>query len=51
MNKSEEFVSKLCEKTFLSLWCYRNPQGKDKGKELCDILVVCDPDKIGRAHV
>ena len=50
MNKSEEFVSKLCTKSFLSLWSYRNPQrggrGKDSDKELCDILVVCDPDVI-----
>ena len=22
------------------------PQGKDPGKELCDVLVVCDPDII-----
>jgi len=46
MNKSEELVSKLCTKSFLSLWSYRNPRGKDSGKELCDILVVCEPDVI-----
>lgn len=43
MTKSEELVYKLCTKSFLSLWSYANPKGK-KGKELCDILVVCDPD-------
>ena len=39
---SEKFVFNLCKNTFLSLWSYVNPIGKD-GKELCDILVVCDP--------
>ena len=46
MNKPEELVSKLCTKSFLSLWSYRNPRGKDFTKELCDILVVCEPDII-----
>ena len=46
MNKSEELVSKLCTKSFLSLWSYSNPRGKDSSKELCDILVVCEPDVI-----
>jgi len=45
LTKSEELVYRLCTKSFLSLWSYPNPQGK-KGKELCDILVVCDPDVI-----
>ncbi|HEV7643534.1 MAG TPA: hypothetical protein VGO50_06260 [Pyrinomonadaceae bacterium] len=45
MTKSEELVYKLCTKSFLSLWSYANPKGK-KGKELCDILVVCEPDII-----
>jgi hypothetical protein len=45
MTKSEEFVYRLCAKSFLSLWSYPNPRGK-KGKELCDILVVCEPDII-----
>lgn len=45
MTKSEELVYRLCTKSFLSLWSYPNPKGK-KGKELCDILVVCDPDVI-----
>jgi hypothetical protein len=42
VNSSEEFVHYICKKSFLSLWCYNNPRGK-KGKELCDILVVCNP--------
>jgi len=45
MNKSEELVYKLCTKSFLSLWSYPTPQGKGK-KELCDVLVVCEPDII-----
>jgi len=44
-NKAEEFVYKVCRETFLSLWSYANPLGKDD-KELCDILVVCEPDII-----
>lgn len=39
---SEAYVYKLCTQTFLSLWSFNNPPGK-KGKELCDVLVVCDP--------
>ena len=46
VNKSEEFVALISKKTFLSLWSYANPQGKDAGKELCDVLVVCDPHVI-----
>jgi hypothetical protein len=42
-NKAEEFVFRVCKETFLSLWSYANPLGKD-GKELCDILVVCEPE-------
>ncbi len=45
MNKSEEIVYKVCKKSFLSLWSYANPIIEDN-KELCDILVVCDPDII-----
>jgi len=45
INPSEEFVFTVCQKSFLSLWSYANPRGK-KNKELCDILVVCDPDII-----
>jgi hypothetical protein len=45
-NESEKLVSKLCRRSFLSLWSYSNPQGKNPSKELCDNLVVCDPDVI-----
>ncbi|MHB9140819.1 MAG: hypothetical protein ACYC25_02970 [Paludibacter sp.] len=45
MTRTEELVFKLCNKTFLSLWSYPNPIGK-KRKELCDVLVVCEPDII-----
>ena len=45
VTRSEEFTHYLCVRSFLSLWCYNNPLGK-KGKELCDVLVVCDPDVI-----
>ena len=40
---SERFVYGLCQRTFLSLWSNANPRNA-KGKELCDALVVCDPD-------
>jgi hypothetical protein len=43
VNDSEQFVYDICVKSFLSLWSYINPQGKTPGKELCDVLVVCDP--------
>jgi hypothetical protein len=43
---TEDFVYDLARHSFLSLWSYINPQGKDPGKELCDVLVVCDPDVI-----
>ena len=46
-NESEEYLHKLCKKTFLSLWCFPNlfrNQGNESsggdGKELCDLLVV-----------
>lgn len=45
MTPSEELVFRLCTKSFLSLWSYARPRGK-KGKELCDVLVVCDPDVV-----
>lgn len=43
LTPSEEFTHNLCVRSFLSLWCYNNPVGKN-GKELCDVLVVCDHD-------
>ena len=46
LNAAEAFVQQLCHQTFLSVWCIANPRGKEAGKELCDLLVVCDPDVI-----
>lgn len=46
VNNSEQFVYDICTKSFLSLWSYSNPQGKTSGKELCDVLVICDPHVI-----
>jgi hypothetical protein len=43
---TEAFVHNVCRQSFLSLWSYASPQGRTAGKELCDILVVCDPDVI-----
>jgi len=45
MNRAEQFVFQVCKRSFLSLWSYANPLGKNF-KELCDILVVCEPDII-----
>lgn len=44
MTPSEQLVGRLCTQTFLSPWSLANPRGKEAGKELCDVLVVCDPD-------
>lgn len=41
MTPSEKYVSELCKKSFLPFWSFPNPIGK-KGKELCDVFVVCD---------
>jgi hypothetical protein len=46
LTPSEEFVAKLCARTFLTPWTIENPLGKQAGKELCDILIVCDPDVV-----
>lgn len=46
VNDSEQFVYDICSKSFLSLWSYINPQGRNSAKELCDVLVVCDPHVI-----
>ncbi|HEX6981542.1 MAG TPA: hypothetical protein VF181_02170 [Balneolaceae bacterium] len=43
--ESEKYVFEITSKSFLSLWSYPNPTGK-KGKELCDILIVCGNDVI-----
>lgn len=44
LTPTEQFVFQVCRSSFLSLWSYANPQGSQPGKELCDVLVVCDPD-------
>lgn len=46
VNSSEQFVYDICKKSFLSLWSYINPQGKNPSKELCDVLIICDPHVI-----
>lgn len=43
---TEAFVHEVAKKSFLSLWSYASPEGKTHGREMCDILVVCDPDVI-----
>ncbi|MBY5494309.1 hypothetical protein ACC786_32355 [Rhizobium ruizarguesonis] len=46
---SERYLAKLADRTFLNLWSYPNPYRSQKlagagdGKEICDLLVVCDP--------
>lgn len=45
-NKAEDLVYRVCRHSFLSLWSYANPKKKPQGKELCDVLVVCEPDVI-----
>lgn len=45
-NASEQLVASLCNRSFLSFWSYPMPQGKERGKELCDVLAVCDPDLV-----
>jgi hypothetical protein len=45
MTPSEEVVHALCQRSFLSLWSYSSPRRRD-GRELCDVLVACDPDVI-----
>jgi aminoacyl-tRNA hydrolase len=39
---TEAFVHEVAKKSFLSLWSYASPEGKTHGREMCDILVVCD---------
>lgn len=47
--ETERYLARLGERTFLNLWSYPSPyreqklQGAGDGKELCDLLVVCDP--------
>lgn len=50
--KSEEYLAKLADRSFLNLWSYPNVyrdvvvNGKPAGKELCDLLVVCGDNVI-----
>lgn len=46
INRSEKFVYHVCRQSFLSLWSFANPKNNKKNKELCDILVVCEPDVV-----
>lgn len=47
LTTSEQYLAKICERTFLRLWSYPNPyRNQGKGKELCDLLVVCGDDVI-----
>lgn len=53
VNDSEHLLSKLCKKSFLSLWSHANlfndsdmHDGKGSAKELCDVLVVFGDDVI-----
>lgn len=50
---AEKYLASLCERTFLSLWSYPSPYkddgpaaGRGHGREICDLLVVCDSDVI-----
>lgn len=43
LNQSEERLSALARKTFLSMWSYENPF-YEQGKELCDVLVIFGDD-------
>ncbi len=36
---SEQYLSQLCDRTFLNAWAYPNPYKAD-GKELCDLIAV-----------
>lgn len=45
--QSEQYLARLCQRSFLSLWSYPNPYtdkgkqgGECHGRELCDLLVV-----------
>lgn len=50
--ESEQFLLRLCQKSFLSLWAIPNPfndkglSQRREGKELCDLLVVFGDDVI-----
>lgn len=46
--ESERYLAKLADRSFLNLWLYPNLYRSQKlggvgdGKEVCDLLVVCD---------
>jgi hypothetical protein len=37
--RTEQYLSHLCDRTFLKIWSYANPFKAD-GKELCDLMAV-----------
>ncbi|MGA2496030.1 MAG: hypothetical protein ABSF67_24435, partial [Roseiarcus sp.] len=39
LTSTEQYLSKLCDRTFLKLWSYPNPF-RERGKELCDLIAV-----------
>ena len=39
VTETERLLAEFCERSFLKLWSYPNPQ-KDDGHELCDLLAV-----------
>lgn len=44
---AERYLGKLCASTFLSLWSYPTVfRDQGGGKEICDLLVVCENDVI-----
>ncbi|WP_437999677.1 hypothetical protein WMF26_06925 [Sorangium sp. So ce185] len=47
LTPSEQYLKKLCERSFLSLWSYPNLyRDQGSGHELCDLLVVFEDDVI-----
>lgn len=53
VTETESFLGNLCQESFLDLWSYQNvyrDQGRNNqrgdGKELCDLIVVCNDDII-----
>ena len=45
MTESEKLVYELSQQSFMPIWSFANPLN-EQSKELCDVLVVCDPDVI-----
>jgi hypothetical protein len=39
LTSTEQYLSRLCDRTFLKLWSYPNPF-RARGKELCDLIAV-----------